>query len=161
MRRSLKLLLACGAAALVIATGGPSQAAGSVALSAESPSATWSGTATSPIAPDCLTATAGDAICTTRTLTTSADGIVDIVVAGSPEIEEGVGGDRWDVIVYDADAAEETVVAVGAGSVTFAAVAGEGYLVTIKPVLAVPGNTFTATATLTIPPVVVEEPAAA
>lgn len=160
MRRSLKILFVCGVAALAVAVGGPSQAAGSVALTAESPSATWTGTATAPVAPNCLTTTVDDAICSTRTLTTDADGIVDIVVAGAPEIEEGVGGDKWDVVVYDADAAEETVVAVGAGSVSFAAVAGEAYLVTIKPVLAVPGNEFTATATLTIP-VVAEEPVAA
>lgn len=161
MRRSLKLLLVCGAAALALAIGGPSQAAGSVTLSAESPSATWSGKASAPIAPSCLTETVGDAICTTRTLTTEADGLVEIVVAGVEGIEEGVGGDQWDIIVYDADAAEETVVAVGTGSISFAGIAGEGYLVTIKPVLATPGNAFTATATLTIPPIVGEEPAAA
>lgn len=160
MRRSLKLLLACGAAALAIAAGGPSQAAGSVALTAESPSASWSGTASAPVAPNCLTETAGDAICTTRTLTTDSDGIVDIVIEGAGEIEEGIGGDKWDVVVYDADSAEETVVAVGAGAVSFNAVAGQAYLVTVKPVLATPGNAFTATATLTIPPVA-EEPAAA
>lgn len=153
MRRSLKLLLVCGAAALALAVGGPSQAAGSVALTAESPSASWSGSASAPIAPSCLTETVGDAVCTTRTLTTDTDGIVDIAIAGAE-------GDQWDVVVYDADAAEETVVAVGTGATSFNAVAGEGYLVTVKPVLATPGNAFTATATLTIP-VIVEEPAAA
>ena len=160
MRRSLKLVLICGAAAFALAVSGPSQAAGSVELTAASPSASWSGTASAPVAPSCLTETVGDAICTTRTLTTDTDGVIDIAIAGAPDIEEGIGGDKWDIVVYDADAAEETVVAVGTGSVSFNGVAGEGYLVVVKPVLAAPGNEFTATATLTIP-VVEEEPAAA
>ena len=142
MRRSVKFLVVCAVVAVGLATGAPSRAAGSTQLSAESPEDSWAGSAFMPLAPNCLSATVGEALCTTRSLVTSDAGTVEVIIYGDE-------ANKWDVVVYDAEAEEETVVAAGLGAARFSAVEGTEYLVVVKPYLAMPGHGFIAQAILT------------